>query len=89
MTNADLPTDKRHCDILILSRPAIEALAEPQKPCAVISITNTDVDKVNLRRLRNVQDVLRIAFNEITLGRPMPGEFGSLYAPATARCRPI
>lgn len=68
MTDADLPTDKRYGDIRILSRPSIEALAEPQEPCAVISITNTDADKANLRRLRNVQGVLRIAFDENDFG---------------------
>lgn len=68
MTDADLPTDKHHGDVRILSRPAIKALAEPQKPCAVISITNADADKANLRRLRNVQGVLRIAFDENDFG---------------------
>ena len=68
MTDADLPTDKRYGDIRILSRPSIEALAEPQEPCAVISITNTDADKAKLRRLRNVQGVLRIAFDENDFG---------------------
>jgi len=68
VTDADLPTDKRYGDIRILSRPAIKALAEPQKPCAVISITNTDADKAKLRRLRNVQGVLRISFDENDFG---------------------
>ena len=52
------------CDIRIFSRQAIEALAEPKEPYAVISITNTEADKANLRHLRNTRGVLRIAFDE-------------------------